>query len=1244
MLPTPPAPTGVRFLRAPETWLVAALVLATAFVRFVVRPPAVAPSFELYFQLASAFVSGVLAAFFIVVGERLLRALPPASLPRARLVWLALSAALALALFLNVRPPRAAPLARLLESTALGLFATASLLALFLPVSGLIRARDLRRVLGEVLARWLPFLTYIACVGTLMSATLVTTPLVLDPVLLRMDLSLGFSPSEEIFAWEFGLHWVRLVSQWGYPLLGAFVAAVAATLHLAAPAAHARRGLVALTLVATLGLAAYQLVPAVGPLHAFPALLERPADTPDLRARAADLRRAIIAGPDRIAARTTHPRNVMPSLHTAFTLVALAAAFHWRRKFFWCCLPVGAVQIFTALTLCVHYLVDLFAAVPFAALCWWLADRGVRRSCAPSDTALPALAETPRLTSWFLASLAASLTGFLLWARFAPLSPWLAWPLAGLIAGLPAFAAVRLHRPAVPASATAPPRSPSSPPSVSPSHRLLAIAVFCSGGVALGLEQIYEKYLSTLLGASRPATTIVLAVYFTGLALGAWLCPKQTEGAPRRLALLELFIAAWAALVGVAFFACDRVLGGWLAAAGSSAWGLAAARAAVAAFWILPPALAMGAQLPTLAAVLAGHERWRGHRLARYYALNLAGAFVFTVLTPPLLFSTVGAEGALWAIAALGAAIGGALWFGLPGSATAPGRSVELRPRAVALPVVPLALAFAAGFAFFALEVVWFHLIGAVCGTSTFSFSTLLAVVLLGLALGGRWAARRSVALAPVLGWLVVALTAGSALWPWVGRCLARVQAVQQFEWFWAGELLKFLAVAVVVLPSATLAGQVFPRLLRGFERSPEGSRAVGALCAANVLGCVAGALAAGFVFIPAFGAERTLLVLTLLVAAAWLGALLAASPRPSFSPSLLLPGIAGLALLLALPPWNRLQLTGGHGVYLRRQLAPDAQLAFFREDFSAGFVTVVTSRQPGRTAPVKTLLQNGKFDADDAGEMPAQIGFALVAALHSPAQERALVIGCGSGQTASVIARLGFAHVDIAELSPAHLAAARGEFGHINAGVLDRPNVAVHLEDGRNHLLRTRARYDVVQIELTSVWFAGATNLYSREFYALARERLTPGGVLVQWVQLHHLTPRELASILATAQTEFPFVSVWRAGGQACLLTSAQPPVFNQAIWEKWRWAPELFDERLITGLGAPAAFTATQLVPAAALPALLARTPTVLNTDRNRWLEFQTPRYALSRRDHRTENLRWLGGAPPMPTAASPISNAAR
>ncbi|HVU25244.1 MAG TPA: fused MFS/spermidine synthase [Opitutus sp.] len=1172
-------------------------------------------------SLRNPYFTGPVAVLLLVWSAQVLQPLSRRDRARLRIAGLVV-AALATAHFFHALPAAAADqwIARFYLSAALGAFVGAVALAVYLNVSGLI---GLRPFLSATV-RWLeifgPFAIFIVSVGYGTGLIGRLLPAVADARLLRMDASLGFHAAVFFGSFDYVGSWLWDAQYLLYAGIGALVMVVAGRLFLAGDERALRHFLLSVILVGLLGWIGYWLLPTVGPIPAFPEFFAGPAAGRHAALAAAVARATPLVEPAAV------PRDCTPSLHTAWALVVLIAAWRRGRRFFRGLLPFGAMSIVTTLTLCQHYFADLVAAVPLVVLCDALVDEltaGGPAAAGKSPARLP-----------LAGALILSIGAFTLWARFAPLPVWLAWPAVVLIIAGPVWVRRRSRQRVFrdhagvgkPPARVAPAGLARAeivgtrvPVAADWRVRLLAAAVFCSGGIALVLEQLYEKYLSTIVGSSRPAATIVLVVYFAGLALGAWLCPKKIAGAPRRLAALELFVAAWAVLVGTTFFAADRYLAAWLAGAGNSAPALLAIRCAIAALWILPPTLAMGAQLPTLAAVLSGHPRWHGLGITRFYAINLAGAFAFTVATPPLLFNTVGADGALWTIAALGLVVALALWFGLtPASSSTPSAAPSNSSLVTSSLVTPLAIAFAAGFTFFALEVVWFHLISAVCGASTYSFSTLLAVVLLGLALAGRRATHaRPDTLAPTLGWLVASLAASNALWPWAGRLTADLAAGLGVGAFWAGEALKAAVVALLVLPPATGLGRIFPLLLRA---TADDSAQVGRLSVANILGCVAGALVAGFALIPALGAERTLLVLTLLAAAAWLAS------RPGLSFARLAPVALGLLLLILLPRWNRLELTRGFGVYLDPHPLPAGTLSFFREDFRSGFVTVVETPSSDRPKPVKTLLQNGKFDADDANEMPAQLGFGLVAALHAPARDNALVIGCGSGQTAGLIARLGFARVDLAELSPAHLAAARAEFSSINARLLDRPNVTVHVEDGRNFLLRSPVRYDVIQIELTSVWFAGATNLYSREFYALARSRLAPGGVLVQWIQLHHLTPRELACVFATAQAEFPFVSVWRAGWQTCLLASMQPPALNPAVWDAWRHDSDLFDERVITGLITPEAFAATELLPAGKLRALLARTPAVINTDRNRWLEFQTPKYYLDRSDLRAANLRWL------------------
>jgi spermidine synthase len=241
---------------------------------------------------------------------------------------------------------------------------------------------------------------------------------------------------------------------------------------------------------------------------------------------------------------------------------------------------------------------------------------------------------------------------------------------------------------------------------------------------------------------------------------------------------------------------------------------------------------------------------------------------------------------------------------------------------------------------------------------------------------------------------------------------------------------------------------------------------------------------------------------------------------------------------------------------------------------------------------------------------------------VHGGGRARALVIGLGTGQTADLVAAAGFSVVEVAELAPGIVAAARGPFSAVNHGVLDRPGVVLALEDGRNHVLRSRERYDLVTIELTSVWFAGASALYSREFYRDLRAHLAPGGVVAQWIQLHHIAPEEVLSVAATLREGFPHMSLWQVGGQGVLLASEAPLRVDSARLADLRARPTLAEALTLAAAGGTVEdlLERSSILTEEELKTRLARAPgVVIDTDGNRYLEFATPRHNLERGDHR-------------------------
>src|SRR5439155_19959560 len=137
----------------------------------------------------------------------------------------------------------------------------------------------------------------------------------------------------------------------------------------------------------------------------------------------------------------------------------------------------------------------------------------------------------------------------------------------------------------------------------------------------------------------------------------------------------------------------------------------------------------------------------------------------------------------------------------------------------------------------------------------------------------------------------------------------------------------------------------------------------------------------------------------------------------------------------------------------------------------------------------------------------------------------------------------------------------------------------------------------------------------------------MRPDGVLEQWLQLHHISPREVESVIATIRRTFPYVSLWLYGGQGVVLGSLEPvQVEHEAealalafLGKQHRGdmdaARRKYDE-----------FVASRLLTSSEVDALLKERTPIINTDWNRWIEYSTPRYNITDVDWQDVNLKRL------------------
>ncbi|MFT7622448.1 MAG: spermidine synthase, partial [Myxococcota bacterium] len=661
-------------------------------------------------------------------------------------------------------------------------------------------------------------------------------------------------------------------------------------------------------------------------------------------------------------------------------------------------------------------------------------------------------------------------------------------------------------------------------------------------------------------------------------------------------------------------------------------------RVVLSAIVLLPPTLAMGATLPLLVADWMRRDPEATRAIPRLYAANTLGAAVGILAGTYLILPYLGIFRTLVLVAALDLiAAAGAIWvtrrIRKTGTHSQPREPREptddvIRPRAL------IAAVFTGSVVLFGLEVQWTHTLAVVVGNSAYAFGIMLFCVLAGLAIGGRSAERVPPALRPDAlsrDAVLFAAVVGASLLLWDRvPMLFHVMGYSAHS-FSARESIRFLVCLAFLFPPCFLSGRIYALAMALYASAGAGvGKRVGGLSAASTVGAVIGSLSGSFLILPLLGSDLGMRV----AAAGLLGtaALYALAMRTSANGQrvAVLAGVATIALLAFIPRWNVNRLTDGANVYFQAQWP--GETVFVHEDKFGGLTTV---RE--HTDGTYTLLTNGKFQGSNSNEVEAQRSFALFPILHQQQFGKALVVGLGTGMTAATVARFPFEEVVVAEISPGIIEAARRYFGDINDGVVDRLGSSLKREDGRHQLLITNDHYDLISMEITSIWFAGAAALYNREFYDMVRGRLTQTGIFQQWIQLHHIYPKDLASVLASLRAVFPHVELFVGGGQGVLVAAVNPLHADPVKLRGWCQQARFTDAcRLAGGRLDAVPLDDARLLDGAGIDRFLSQVASelgvdvasLISTDDSLSLEYATPRGNVLPEDSGMRMRRYLAG----------------
>ncbi len=761
---------------------------------------------------------------------------------------------------------------------------------------------------------------------------------------------------------------------------------------------------------------------------------------------------------------------------------------------------------------------------------------------------------------------------------------------------------------------------------------LIFLCFLFSGVAGLMYQVVWIRQLSLIFGATSFAISTVLASFMGGLALGSYYFGRIADRRRDHLklyAILEVSIAIYCLILPFLFKAITGVYVLTWQSMGGSFYSMSLLRFVLTALVLLFPTTLMGATLPILSRYVIRRIDQFGTGFGKLYGINTLGAVVGCFSAGYLLIGTVGVWWTTILAAAINLVVALLAWSlyrseGLSPESDGPetaaedvlptGREEKGPVRAV---IIGIALA---GFASLVYEVGWTRLLSLVLGSSVYAFTAMLTTFLLGIALGSMAVSIFADRIrSPFRAFFIVQAIVGISslvITPLFDRLPALF--ITLFTKLGGGfasyQLIQFIICVLVMFLPTFFIGAALPLAAKAAAfRLRHIGRGVGTVYAANTVGAIFGSFMAGFVLIPLLGTQKTLVAAAgINLFAGLLVLLLLRRVRPAVRIGVTV-FVAALFVLLAgrTNHWDRYQLNAGlfdspefsvSNIVSKgySEFIYSYDIQFFEE---GTYANVAVSKE----ADNLFLQINGRTEASTSSDMVNQILVTQIPMLVHPDPKEVLVIGLGSGITFASALTHPVAAAECVEISPAVVRAAR-YFREWNYDVLRNPDAEVILDDGRNYLLATSNRYDVIISEPSKPWISGVSNMFTRQTYEFARARLKPRGIVCQWFHYYSMAPDDFKVALRTFLDVFPYAQVWNADNNVFMLGANEPIQIDVSAMEAKMSRPEVASDLARVKLDSPYLILGHFLFSEKEAREYVGEGP--INTDNLPLIEFSAPR----------------------------------
>lgn len=637
---------------------------------------------------------------------------------------------------------------------------------------------------------------------------------------------------------------------------------------------------------------------------------------------------------------------------------------------------------------------------------------------------------------------------------------------------------------------------------------VVAILYCLSGLTSLAYEVLWARMLSMQFGVSIFGVVLTVAAFMIGLGLGSlagvrW--AKQCNKPLALFAILEMAIALYALLLPSLLHSASGWMEGIAVQLTLAQWYLL--QGAEALCLLVIPAFAMGVGF---ALVLKVVER-TPLSLGKLYGLNTIGGAagaLFPLWSLPVLGWIVSVR----TIALLGLVVGGAALalsrFTRSGDGSLQPIENNRQPHP---PLFALIIYAGIGAGSIMLEVGWIRLYGMIMLRTEYVLGVILAVFLLGIALGSMFLPRMHKYWLSVLMPFVAG--GGVLLSLWLLPAASAWVEHSQFQTFFGALWSQALMLGIFTLPVTLALGAWLPLLASRFG-SAEASGVW--LYGANCLGGGVGAVVACLVCIPLFGSAAMVALAGIAIAA--LG-LLWVKSRWAW--------LVFAAMLLV--AWPLRSMPPVHEL-LPKIEANSRDLYLYEDAIS---LTHVVQQQDGQRVLLSDLQ---RMDAStDSSAVEIQMDQARLALLLHPAPHSVLFLGLGTGISMAGSLPFPDLHRSAVELSQGSIFAAKYWFAPVNGNIMNQAQI--QRDDARHFLSTTQGNYDVIVGDLFHPDLAGMGSLLSVQQFQRARNHLNADGIFVQWLALNQFDIQSLNVVLRSFQRVFPDAQLFMDGMHLALV-----------------------------------------------------------------------------------------------------------